>query len=73
MYFVLGDNRDNSRDSRFWGFVPQEDLLGRARVVYWSYAATREEYRRTGSSEWLKDTLSAFGRTRWDRIGRLLE
>jgi signal peptidase I len=73
MYFVLGDNRDNSRDSRFWGFVPQEDLLGRANVVYWSYAATREEYRRTNSAEWLKDTLSAFGRTRWNRIGRLLE
>jgi signal peptidase I len=72
-YFVLGDNRDNSRDSRFWGFVPQEDLLGRATVVYWSYAATREEYRRTDSSQWVRDTLSAFGRTRWERIGRLLE
>jgi len=72
-YFVLGDNRDNSRDSRFWGFVPQEDLLGRATVVYWSYEATREEYHRTGSSQWLRDTLSTFGRTRWERIGRRLE
>jgi len=33
---VLGDNRDNSRDSRFWGFVPQDDLLGLGAVVYWS-------------------------------------
>lgn len=71
-YFVLGDNRDNSRDSRFWGFVPQADLLGRATVVYWSYEARREEFHRTGL-EWIKNTLSALGRTRWGRIGRRLD
>lgn len=71
-YFVLGDNRDNSRDSRFWGFVPQEDLLGRASVVYWSYAATREDYRSTDTPHWLEHTWSSFRRTRWERIGRPL-
>ena len=65
---VLGDNRDNSRDSRFWGFLPRDQVKGRALIVYWSYEATREEYRRTGLFQWIKDTFSAFGRTRWKRF-----
>jgi signal peptidase I len=65
---VLGDNRDNSRDSRFWGFLPIDQVKGRALLVYWSYEATREEYHRTGLVEWVRDTLSAFGRTRWKRF-----
>jgi len=65
---VLGDNRDNSRDSRFWGFLPIDQVKGRALLVYWSYEATREEYHRTGIVEWVWDTLSAFGRTRWKRF-----
>jgi signal peptidase I len=65
---VLGDNRDNSRDGRFWGFLPIDQVKGRALVVYWSYEATREEYHRTGLVAWVKDTLSAFGRTRWKRF-----
>ena len=65
---VLGDNRDNSRDSRYWGFLPVDQVKGRALLVYWSYEATREEYHRTGWVDWIKDTLSAFGRTRWDRF-----
>jgi signal peptidase I len=35
-YFVLGDNRDNSDDSRYWGFVPRENIIGRPLVIYWS-------------------------------------
>ena len=35
-YFVLGDNRDDSYDSRYWGFVPQENIEGRPLVIYWS-------------------------------------
>jgi signal peptidase I len=71
-YFVLGDNRDNSRDSRYFGFVPRANLLGRARVIYWSYEAARDEYPMTLDRE-AKDTLAALTRTRWDRIGKVLE
>ncbi len=35
-YFVLGDNRDDSYDSRYWGFVPRENIEGRPLVIYWS-------------------------------------
>ncbi len=69
---VLGDNRDNSRDSRFWGFLPRDQVKGRALLVYWSYEASREEYHRTGVLDWLKDTLSAFGKTRWRRFFHLI-
>jgi signal peptidase I len=65
---VLGDNRDNSRDSRYWGFLPRDQVKGRALLVYWSYEASGDEYRRTGWGDWVRDTLSAFGRTRWRRF-----
>jgi signal peptidase I len=70
--FVMGDNRDNSKDSRYWGFLPADQVKGRALMVYWSYEASREEYHRTGYAEWIKDTLSAFGKTRWRRFFHLI-
>ncbi len=36
-YFVMGDNRDNSQDSRYWGFLPREFVKGQALMIYWSY------------------------------------
>jgi signal peptidase I len=70
--FVMGDNRDNSKDSRYWGFLPADQVKGRALMVYWSYEASREEYHRTGYVEWVQDTLAAFGKTRWRRFFHLI-
>jgi signal peptidase I len=70
-YFVMGDNREQSWDSRFWGFVPQELVSGRPLLIYWSYETPRDEYMRTSWSDWLSQTFSLLihfpTRTRWRR------
>jgi signal peptidase I len=71
-YFVMGDNRDNSQDSRYWGFLPRDYVKGRAMMVYWSYKADREDYQDTDLAGGIRGFLSTFvhffTRTRWDRM-----
>jgi signal peptidase I len=70
--FVLGDNRDNSFDSRYWGFVPRENVVGKPWIVFWSYDAPTDEL--VGwNGKYLADLAQHFfTRTRWERTMMVL-
>jgi signal peptidase I len=75
-YFVMGDNRDNSQDSRYWGFLPRELVKGKAVIIYWSYESGREDYQDEGAGATVKGLISVFAhfftRTRWDRMFHMI-
>ena len=74
-FFVMGDNRDNSQDSRYWGFLPRNYVKGRALVIYWSYEAGPDDYRRQAGPLGAVKAIGSvfvhfFTGTRWERMFR---
>lgn len=76
-YFGMGDNRDVSLDSRYWGFIPKENVIGRPMFIYWSFNTPADQYRRTDFSERIgflaHVALHFFDETRWRRTFRIVQ
>jgi signal peptidase I len=71
--FAMGDNRDNSSDSRYWGFVPRDNIIGKPLLIYWSYDGKTEDFMNPNpfAPEHMLDLAQHFfTKTRWDRTLR---
>jgi signal peptidase I len=75
-YFMMGDHRHNSLDSRYWGFVPRENIVGRPLFNYWSFKTPEDQYEQAGignSLAWMGHVVLHFvSDTRWTRTLHLI-
>jgi signal peptidase I len=71
-YFVMGDNRDDSQDSRYWGFVPRENIIGRPLLIYWSIKTLDQDVPSGKAYRFAYALTHLFQNTRWNRTLRLV-
>lgn len=71
-YFAMGDNRDNSLDSRYWGFVPRENIVGKPFMIFWSYETTTENLVDFRLEHFLDLAQNFFKKTHWERSLKLV-
>src|SRR5580704_10918440 len=71
-YFAMGDNRDDSADSRYWGLVPRENIIGKPLFIFWSYDAQTEDLVGFTSNHFLDLAKNFFVKTRWEREFKLV-
>ena len=71
-YFAMGDNRDNSLDSRYWGFVPRENIIGKPLFIFWSYDAPTQDLVDFTANHFVDLAKNFFSKTRWDRELKLV-
>jgi len=71
-YFAMGDNRDNSLDSRYWGFVPRENIIGKPLLIFWSYDAPTADLVGYSADHFVDLAKNFFTKTRWDRELKLV-
>jgi signal peptidase I len=71
-YFAMGDNRDNSADSRYWGFVPRENIIGKPSIIFWSYDAQTKDLVGYSTEHFYDLAKNFFVKTRWERTFKLI-
>jgi signal peptidase I len=71
-YFAMGDNRDNSLDSRYWGLVPRDNIMGKPLIIFWSYDAPTDDLKDYNLHHLVDLGLHFFTKTRWDRTFKLI-